>query len=607
MKKFYFAVIGCILSMSFLSAQDIPVSLEYTQVYSFVDELIVDGVISRQTTVQPYTRRQIAEMLQEAEGKDSLLSKRQQKDLQFYLNAFALERDTIQKNVVQYSNNRTFNLSLFNPQFSYITKNKKFKMTIEPILGMDLYGSKKGAVIKRWWGVEMRMDIVKHISIWGSLRDISYNGNLLRGKYFTSKPFGARLNQGFDGEVGSRTSALNNEAGTQYKEATYGGDFSDSKGGIKFYAWFGSIGVQRENIRWGNAYHASNILSGRNPAVPQLTIQLTPCRWFQFDYFHAWLVSNVKDSTEFYLENTTSGKSDIEYRPHNKFMAANMFTFTPVKYVSFSFGNSIVYAERNVQAAYFIPFAFFKSLDHLLTKGIASENQNSQAFASVAVYPTDHLKLYGSFFLDEFKFSRLKKSNKEKNPISYLVGFNWSGWPVRGLSLKGEFMRSYIACYTHSIDVLTYESNSFGMGHYMGDNAQSIYLEAAYKPIRGMTVRLSFTHNTKYNSYRYLRVARGEGGKINPEDGVSNAIAQKPFNKAIFRNAEVKAECVYEIFPNMYARASITYNNAQGFDNTTSDLNSELTGTAQYYLNRFCPEFYQGKNLTAMVGLSLGF
>ena len=156
MKKFYFAVIGCILSMSFLSAQDIPVSLEYTQVYSFVDELIVDCVISRQTTVQPYTRRQIAEMLQEAEGKDSLLSKRQQKDLQFYLNAFALERDTIQKNVVQYSNNRTFNLSLFNPQFSYITKNKKFKMTIEPILGMDLYGSKKGAVIKRWWGVDRK-------------------------------------------------------------------------------------------------------------------------------------------------------------------------------------------------------------------------------------------------------------------------------------------------------------------------------------------------------------------------------------------------------------------------------------------------------------------
>ena len=60
-----------------------------------------------------------------------------------------------------------------------------------------------------------------------------------------------------------------------------------------------------------------------------------------------------------------------------------------------------VYAERNVQAAYFIPIAFYKSLDHLLTKGLATENQNSQAFATITVRPTDHLRLYGSFFIDE--------------------------------------------------------------------------------------------------------------------------------------------------------------------------------------------------------------
>ena len=62
-----------------------------------------------------------------------------------------------------------------------------------------------------------------------------------------------------------------------------------------------------------------------------------------------------------------------------------------------------------MQAAYFIPIAFFKSLDHLLTKGLGSENQNSQVFASISVRPTDHLRLYGSFYLDEFKLARLKK------------------------------------------------------------------------------------------------------------------------------------------------------------------------------------------------------
>lgn len=593
------AVLWCLFcSPLLLRGQAIPVSMQYTEVYDYVDELITDGVISRQTAVRPYTRRQIADMLVEAQAADSLLDKRQRKALDFYLNAFALERDTMPDNYVQYTDRRTFNLSLANPQFSYQTKNHLFKMSIEPILGMDLYGGRKGLIIKRWWGAEVRMDIAHHLSIWGSLRDVSYNGTAaLSDTYFpttAAKVDGAKL---------TKPGFLNNLAGVQYKEATYGGDFSDSKGGIALYTWWGSIGLQRENIRWGDSYHCSNILSGRAPAVPMLTLQLTPCSWFQFDYFHAWLVSNVVDSTYYYEENTTTGGTRLHARPANKFMAANMFTFTPIKYLSFSFGNSIVYAERNVQAAYFIPFAFYKSLDHLLTKGLAVENQNSQAFASVSVRPWDHIQLYGSFFIDELKFARLKKSNPENNPISYLVGFNWSGWPLRGLSLRGEFMRSYIATYTHSIDVLTWASNSYNLGHYMGDNAQSIYVELAYRPIRGMRLRLRYTNDTKYNSYAYLRGGGAEGG-------ISQTIAQKPFDRVIYRNDEVALDGFYEVHPNMYLRLSLMYNNARGYDNLEQTISSEDAGpncTAQYYLNKFTPAFYQGSNFTAMLGFSFGF
>ena len=593
------SVLLCFFVCRNVQAQAIPVPMQYTEVYDYLDELITDGVITHQTAVRPYTRKQVADMLVEAQQADSLLNKRQKKDLAFYLNVFALERDTISNNCVQYTDRRTFNLSLANPQFSYLTKNKLFKMSVEPILGMDLYGSKKGLIIKRWWGADLKMDIAHHVSIWGSLRDISYNGTAaLSDKYFANND--AKI----DGAQITKPGYLNNIAGVQYKEANYGGDFSDSKGGISLYSWWGSIALQRENIRWGDSYHCSNILSGRNPAVPMLSLQLMPCHWFQFDYFHAWLVSNVQDSTNYYVENTTTGGTYKHYRPANKFMAANMFTFTPIKYVSFSFGNSIVYAERNVQAAYFIPIAFYKSLDHLLTKGLKNvENQNSQLFGSLSVRPWDHIQLYTSIYVDEFKLSRLKKSNPENNLVSYLVGFNWSGWPLKGLSLKGEFMRSYIACYTHSIDVLTWASNGYNMGHYMGDNAQSIYVGLAYRPIRGMRLKLSYTNDTKYNSYAYLR----RGGK---EGGISQTIAQKPFDKAIYRNDEVALDGIYEVHPNMYLRVNLTYNNARGYDNLEQTIVSEDAGekcTAQYYLNKFCPVYYQGRNFTAMVGFSFGF
>lgn len=596
MKRFCIVIFLCIFPHVITWAQNIPVSLSYTKVYDFIDELIMDGVVTNQTAIRPYTRNQIADMLTQAQRADSLLSNRQQNELKFYLNEFALENDLMVDNFVQYTDRRTFSLSLADPQFSYKSLNNMFKMRIRPILGGDVMLSKKGAIIQRWWGAEIQMDIAKHLSIWGSLRDNSWNGNWLNTDYFPSdyaRINGARIHYG----ASQQTPALSNIPGVQYKEATYGGDFSDSKVGINLYSWWGNIGIQRENIRWGDSYHSSNILSGRNPAVPMITLQLTPCKWFQFDYFHAWLVSNVLDSTYYYLENTTNGNASLKnYRPYNKFMAANMFTFTPIKHLSISLGNSIVYAEQSLQVAYLIPIAFYKSLDHLLTKGVRTQNQNSQVFASISVRPINHLQLYGSFFLDEVKFSRFKLSEPENNPISYLVGFNWSGWPIDGLSLKGEFMRSYIACYTHSIDVLTWASNSYNMGHYMGDNAQSIYAELAYRPVRGLLLKLSYTNDMKYNSYSYLR------------DNISETIAQKPFDHCIYRNDEIRFDGIYEAHPNMYLRLSIGYNNAQGFDNLKSDpLPSEYIGTAQQYLDAFCPLYYQGKNLTISGSFSFGF
>lgn len=588
-------------------------------IYDFLDELAADGVINLQRAVRPYYRDEVAGWLREAEAKDSLLSREQRREVAFYSQEFALELDTMPdytfygiENKAQWRHLRDrekekcfFNLSLVDPSLHMMTFDKKFKMVVKPILGMDIEANAKGLITKRWFGAELQMDIANHFSIWGSLRDISWDS---KGDDLRKHPYyGGRL---------VMPDYLTNRPGVQYKESnTRPGDFSDSRGGMSLYTWWGAIGLQRESVQWGTAYHCSNILSGRNPAIPMLTLQLTPCRWFQFDYFHAWLVSNVLDSTDYYLEQNTIGQLEKEYRPRSKYMAANMFTFMPVKQLSFSFGNSIIYAERNVQAAYFIPVAFYKSLDHLLTKGISSENQNSQVFASLSLCPTDHLLLYGSFFLDEFSVTRLKKNNPQHNPLSYLVGFNWSGWPVRGLSLKGEFMRSYIASYTHSIKVLTYTSNSYNLGHYMGDNSQSIHAELAYHPVRGLRLVLDYTQDTKYNAYRYLRDGYANGHRQR-EGGIGETLSQKPFADRTWINDCLAFHATYEVFQNCYAHIDLAYNNARAKEASASHyctnqhrevdepLLSEWRGD---YLNRYTPYFYQGKNLTFTCGLSFNF
>ena len=610
----------CALS---LQAQRIPEALEYTEIYDFLEELTTDGVIASNAAIKPYTRDAIARMLAEAQTKDSLLNKRQKDDLQFYMQDYALELDTLptyytygHRHVTQWIT-PVSNLNLADPSLHILTKDKIFKMRVRPILGMDVMANRKGVLTHRWYGAEIQMDIAGHLAIWGSFRDNSWKGTgYLKDAFFPTdgdKIRGAKLTYGWDGDTPSP--ALNNIPGMQYKEANYGGDYSDMRGGLSLYMWWGSIGVQRERITWGDAQHCSNILSAHNPAVPMVTLQLTPCKWFQFDYFHAWLPSNVIDSTYWYEEKDSEGVVQREYRPANKFMAANMFTFMPIKYIQFSFGNSIVYAERNVKAQYFIPIAFFKSLDHLFTKGLNTENQNSQAFASITVRPTDHLRLYGSFFLDEFKFARLSPKNAEKNPISYLVGFNWSGWPVKGLSLRGEFMRSYIACYKHSIAVLDYTSNSFNMGHYMGDNAQSIFVQLAYRPVRGLRLTLDYTCDTKYRAYEYLRHNIAGSRVEHP------IIAQKPFSEKIWQNDQVNFRATYEVFNNCYAHVDFTYNNARAFVPASARIEGEdrgwnADGTSRnlegdelkaYYLNKYTPVYLQGANFTFTCGLSFGF
>ena len=552
-----------------VSAQRIPQIIEYTEVYDFLEELTTDGVIQTNAAIKPYTRDYIAARLMEAQSRDSLLNKRQKDDLQFYLQDFALECDTLptyysygHRHVTQWIT-EVSNLNLADPSLHILTKDKIFKMRLRPILGMDLSYNTHGLSQHRVYGADLQMDIAHHLSIWGSIRDNSWSG------------------LGVDGSKLTKPGFLNNLAGVQYKEANYGGDFSDSRGGISLYAWWGSIGVQRERITWGDAQHCSNILSAHNPAVPMFTIQITPCKWFQFDYFHAWLPSNVIDSTYWYIEQQTATSTQREYRPANKFMAANMFTFMPCKYIQFGFGNSIVYAERNVQAAYFIPIAFYKSLDHLLTKGLGTENQNSQAFATITIRPTDHLRLYGSFFLDEFKLARLKKDNPQHNLVSYLVGFNWSGWPVKGLALRAEFARTNIATYEHSIKVLDYTSNSYQMGHYMGSNAQSIWVQLSYRPSRALRLTLDYTRDTKYTAYDYIR------------GDIKDIISQTPFKDAIWTNDEIKFRAVYEVFNNCYAHIDAAYNYARAGQ--------------QEDLDKYTPVFMQGKNFTFSCGLSFGF
>lgn len=607
-----------IVALAFLAisveGQNIPENTQFTRIYDFIDELASEQIIEVNSLVRPYSRDKIAQWLSTAKDSIHLLNKRQRDDLFMFINDYALELDSLPQAYVHwtnkanimnhynrkrtYKNTETFSLSLVQPAFHARTTNGKFKFRVTPILGMDIYANKKGFITKQYYGAELQVDIANHVSIWGSIRDISLNGNRgLKSSYFPtryqsnptaqdSKVIGARLTQ---------PTFLLNLPGYEYKEADYGGDYSDLRAGINFYTSWGSIGIAKDQVIWGESYRSSNIISGRAPTFPMITLKANPVRWFEINFFHAWLVSNVLDSTDFYVENEGYDSEKKHYRQRNKYMAATMLTFMPIKGLNISIGNSIIYGERNINIAYFTPFSFYKSIDHQFTKGTGTENQNSQLFFSISSRNLKHVNFYASLFADEIKFERFKKSNKESNPISYQFGMRVVNWPIKNLTVTAEYTRSHIITYKHSIANIAYTSNDYLLGHYMGDNSQEIFAEIGYKILKGLEVRAFYSMTDKGLDYDYLRT------------NVSTIISQKVLGERVWRQHWVGLRILYEVFNNCYAHIDLDFNSNKVTVPKSAPLDGEVRLTEQEYLDRYCPRFYQGKNFSACIGLSFGF
>ena len=222
-------------------------------------------------------------------------------------------------------------------------------MTINPILGGEVFSNSSGKATYWRNGAEARGYIQK----WGfyaSLRDNHEKPLLGKPEYLTQRE------------------------GGHLKGST---DWSEMQGGVT-YSWkWGNAGLVKDNLQWGNNYNGANIFGGNNPTFVQLKLHISPVKWFDFNYFHGWLNSMVVDSTNSYWVTNSYG-TDYREVYHKKFIAANMFTFTPFKNLNVSAGNSIVYDDENINPAYLIPLFFYKSVDHSLTSGI--DNMNSQMF-----------------------------------------------------------------------------------------------------------------------------------------------------------------------------------------------------------------------------------
>jgi hypothetical protein len=555
MRLFLHLVLTCILGTG-IHAQVVNEHVSNTTLQEFLDELANERVIRIVSVTKPYSRSYIATLLGEADASREKLNRRQQKQLDIYLASFAQERWEIpggKANLIRYKDR--FRLGFLPPEATY--QDSFFRFTLYPLGGVVNYSNEQGKALHTWGGAGFRAYMGNHWSAWASLRD-------------------NRL----DGELFNRPTYLSRAQAGNYKGLTgggRGGEYSETRGGIA-YAWrWGAISLEKDHLEWGDNYHGASIFSGRVPSYAMIKLHLHPTKWLDFKYHHGWLISQVIDSSRSYFP---SPGAPYKYVYREKYIAANLFTVTPVKGLAFSFGNSVIYSDGPVYPGFLVPFLFYKSAVHTQTAGYIQHNHNSAFFLNLSARLIPHLHLYGTWFVDEFSVTRVSDPNRT-NFTGTKGGVRLSNWPIPNLSLTTEYTFTFPKTYQHRTPVTTYETNRYNMGHYLRDNAREIYLAAQFKPVAGLLIELSYQKAEKGNLYTYTY---GTG-----------TVDTDPYMQDIsWRDQTTSAKISYQLFNHVRIFAESHFMHIQGYD-----LDSR---TAQYYLDLYTPPLFHGKNQTLVLG-----
>jgi len=558
MRKLIISLIA-VMMLFRLEAQVVYEHVSNTAIYDFLDELANAKIIEINSAIKPYSRIFIAEKLKIASENRDKLNNRQQKELDFYLKDYRLELESTTKgmkplNLFPKSNHVA---TALNP-LGFHYRDSIFTLSVRPIWGIDYYTNSNGNAYHRWGGLEAFAYITEHIGGYTSLRDNHESLILSSPLYF------------------------NQRQGAPQKGNPEGGvDYSEARGGMMASWKWGAFGIVKDHNIWGNGYNGTNIFSGRTPSFAQIKLQLTPIRWFEFNYFHGWLVSEIVDSANSYWDGTS-------YRAvfYPKYVAANMFTFRPVKNLAVSIGNSIVYSDENVQLAFLVPFLFYKSVDHTLngTDQHGDAGQNSQLFLDISSRNIKNLHLFLTIFVDEFSMDRVTDPNRY-NFLSWKGGFRLSNWPLQNFIITGEYTYTLPMTYQHYIATTTFESNQYNLGHYLRDNSQEVFFALRYKPVRGLTIDLSYNLGLHFNDYIY--------------EGSVDDDSKPAMQDLTWRSNEIALQGRYEFLNNAYVFAGVIFGNSEGFD---------VDGqTPQYYLDRYSPAIFQGNTTTFRAGFNIGF
>lgn len=521
-KAVLFALSFCVMH-SGLQAQAVWENYR-NEIYNYLSRMAQKGLIRFNDLVRPVSRKAIAANLEELQSKTDQLTGVEKQELTFFLKEYGLPSDTLATHTKDLQFFRNDDKGRWR---AFTANNKDFAIYADPIVGASLTSWDGKSVTERSIGLQLWGKIGKHFGFQFYGKDITYSGThveeYLANNQYTPAP----------------AYTLQNSDTSIHKTK----NFSEVRASLS-YSWRnGNISVGQDYLLWGYGINGRQVLSDKAPAYPYVRLDYRPFKWLHFNYEHAWLSSDIVDSsrTYGYGNNVYGGKRTI-YVP--KFMAFHSITVTPTKGLDLSLGESIIYTDR-MDIGYLLPVMFFKIYDNIRSNGNNLAGDNGQLFFQASarnLLPKTHF--YTTLFVDEIKISKAFDKNKSRNQLGFNVGGSVTDVLIPYLTLNAEYARVNPFVYRNMNPAQNYTNHSLSMGDWMGNNFDRWIVGAQYTPFARVKCLVQ---------YQYIR--KGGAGTL---DQQYFAEPQPPFLfDPLFKRNEVLLQCSYQWVHNLYLQGSL--------------------------------------------------
>ena len=513
MKYLIILFLVCFINV-FSQSTDEPVYNK--EVYFFIDNQALKSNIEIFDAIRPYSRLIIAEKLIELTNKIPVLTSTEKQQLDFYKKEYAFEIKFIQKDTTVVNEFFKFGSTDRFKLFKYYNDN--FTFDADPILGLGYDFEKKN--YHQYSGIKFKGRISSFLGFYFDYRD-----NLERGdKLEVRKPFS------------SETGVIISKSSTNKIE------YSETRGGLTLGWNWGEFTMAKDFMNIGSSYQSPVILSSKAPSFPFIRLDIHPVKWFRYNFIHAWLNSDLIDSSTIRYTGVTSTLLDrsLSYSRRQKFYVGHSLSFQPFENWWLTLGESIIYSDQ-LEIIYFLP-VFFRLADHYNSMGGGDTGDNAQIFFNTSYRWTDiKSKFYFSLYIDELSPESIFSGGDNAQVYAVTLGSKFTNpfWNDSYLTLEYTAIKPY--SYMNGDPAQTYFSSGYQLGHWIGSNAIQLYalfeqyisqplkFEAMYQLIKkGSKEDINDYYNKVTSTYPLL------SGNVSTYSELGLKVSYNPYNDLYF-------------------------------------------------------------------------